>query len=57
MVTCLKHTVQSNVPGCHDVIRQSEMMVHNRDNKTKHLDLYATDEQEKAWSLKEVDPF
>lgn len=54
MVTCPKRIVQCNVPGCHDVMRQSEMMGHNRDKKTKHLDLYATDEQKKAWSLKEV---
>ncbi|CAH3114984.1 unnamed protein product [Pocillopora meandrina] len=30
------------------------MVVHNRDNARKHLDLYAIDEQTKAWSLKEA---
>ena len=30
------------------------MVVHNRDNARKHLDLYVIDEQTKAWSLKEV---
>ena len=54
MVTCPKRIVQCGVPGCLDVIRQSEMVVHNRDNARKHLDLYAIDEQTKAWSLKEV---
>ena len=54
MVTCPKRIVQCGVPGCLDVIRQSEMVVNNRDNARKHLDLYAIDEQTKAWSLKEV---
>ncbi|RMX52617.1 hypothetical protein pdam_00016856 [Pocillopora damicornis] len=54
MVTCPKRIVQCGVPGCLDVIRQSEMVVHNRDNARKHLDLYAIDEQTKVWSLKEI---
>ena len=51
MVTCPKCIIQCGVPGCLDVIRLSEMVVHNRDNARKHLDI---DEQTKAWSLKEV---
>ena len=54
MVTCPKRIVQCGVPGCLDVIRQSEMVVHIRDNARKHLGLYAIDEQAKVWSLKEV---
>ncbi|RMX54429.1 hypothetical protein pdam_00022208 [Pocillopora damicornis] len=51
MVTCPKCIVQCGVPSCLDVIQQSEMVVPNRDNARKHLDI---DEQTKAWSLKEV---
>ena len=54
MVTCPKRIVQCGVPGCLDVIRQSEMVVHNRDNARKYLDLYAIDEQTKVWSQKEI---
>ena len=51
MVPCPKCIVQCGVPSCLDLIRQSEMVVPNRDNARKHLDI---DEQKKAWSLKEV---
>ncbi|CAH3169205.1 unnamed protein product [Pocillopora meandrina] len=54
MVICPKRIVQCGVPGCLDVIRQSEMVVHIRDNARKHLGLYAIDEQAKVWSLKEA---
>ena len=39
MVTYPKCIIQCGVPGCFDVIRLSEMVVHNRDNARKHLDL------------------
>ena len=54
MFNCKNRIVPCGVPGCHDVMRQSEMGVHSRENARKHLDLYAIDEQKKAWSLKEV---
>ena len=57
MVKCPKRVVQCAVPGCQVVIRLSEIVVHNRENTTKHLDLYEIDRQKKAWSLHEVRVF
>lgn len=57
MVKCPKRVVQCAVPGCQVMIRLSEIVAHNRENTTKHLDLYEIDRQKKAWSLNEVRVF
>lgn len=46
--------MKCDVPGCNEVTRHSEMVRHKRGNVAKHLELYAVEEQKKAWSLKEV---
>ena len=57
MVECPKRVVQCAVPGCHVMLRLAEVEVHNRESKTKHLNLFEIDRQKKAWSLYEVRVF
>ena len=57
MVECPKRVVQCVVPGCQVMLRLAEVEVHNRENTTKHLDLFEIDRQKKAWSLYEVRDF
>lgn len=53
MAKCPKRVVQCAVPGCQVMIRLSEVELHERQSTTKHLDLFETDRQKKAWSLYE----
>ena len=54
MINCPMRVLKCNVPGCNEETRHSEMVPHKRENVAKHLELYAVEEQRKAWSLKEV---
>ncbi|XP_068713626.1 uncharacterized protein [Montipora foliosa] len=54
MINCPMRVLKCNVPGCNEETRHSEMVPHKRENVAKHLELYAVEEQRKAWSLKEA---
>ncbi|XP_029184237.2 uncharacterized protein LOC114952437 [Acropora millepora] len=54
MINCPKRLMKCDVPGCNELTRHLELVPHKRENVAKHLQLYAVEEQRKAWSLKEA---